>query len=242
MQRVAIFLLAHMATGSLWGASYQKTNDDIIDPILTRNGDVHVYSGSDLKSSVNIDHAYLKNAFLREADLENANMGHVDLRDADLVDANLSNAYMAYGSFRSASMMGVQLESTNLTQAALSDANLYGAYLVKSFFYGANLINANLSHADLDGVTMARADISGANFMGAENFQDTSLDNSAMGWVDAYFHKGNEPIWAHGMSKDWRDNAGIKEMTPGYVPWRTPEPSAVLLVVIGLAMLPRRPQ
>ena len=42
MRRAAIFLPANLATGSLCGAPYQETNDDIVDPILARNGDMHV--------------------------------------------------------------------------------------------------------------------------------------------------------------------------------------------------------
>ena len=75
--------------------------------------------------------ADLRNANLRDVDLQGAILGGADLRDADLQGTN----------FRGANLRDANLAGANLAGASLRDANLAGTNLA-----GTNLGDADLFH------------------------------------------------------------------------------------------------
>ena len=70
---------------------------------------------------------------------------HANLRDANLRDADLSGANL-----RDANLSGTDLSGANLRDAILNDANLHHANLCNANLNGANLRDADLSGANLD--------------------------------------------------------------------------------------------
>src|SRR5579884_4149381 len=116
-------------------------------------------------SKIQLDHAYLV-----EADLKQAWMVGASLRKASLSKADLS---------------GASLNSTNLSKADLSGANLreatlFQADLSKVDLSKADLSGANLSHAELRAASLIEADLreaylSGANLEAARYLEDTNL-------------------------------------------------------------------
>ncbi len=99
----------------------------------------------------------------------------------------------------------------------------------------ANLIQAILNGADLTGALMWGADLSGADLSGSI-FTNTQYYNDAT-WTDAFYYTDNEPTWDIGMDAAWRTSAGILALAPTS---SVPEPSTLLLALLGLALLPRR--
>ena len=53
-------------------------------------------------------------------------------------------------------------------------------------------------------------------------------------WTDAFYYTDNEPTWGNSMDAAWRSSVGILALAP------VPEPSTLLLALLGLALLPRR--
>jgi uncharacterized protein YjbI with pentapeptide repeats len=105
MRLVTLFLIAAFAASTVGGASYQKVDGTIVDPIMYTSPDwPHSYSGADLRPQ----------ATLRHADLTYANLYGTNLANANLNEATLS---------------GVYLYEANLSGANLTYANLYGADL-----------------------------------------------------------------------------------------------------------------
>ncbi|MEC7500226.1 MAG: pentapeptide repeat-containing protein, partial [Planctomycetota bacterium] len=115
------------------------------------------------------------------------------------------------------------LEDADLTYAFLTGADLRYADLT-----GADLLGANLWYADLTG-----ADLSGSNF-GNVKFYDEAT------WTDAFYYTDNEPTWHSGMDAAWRSSVGIVQRSSLGAGSPVPEPSTLLLALLGLALLPRR--
>ena len=86
-----------LLSGTAVGASYQRTDGTIADPILTNAGSPHPYSGGNLEPGsqigewANLSNADLSDADLSGADLSGANLFNVNLDGADLTGANLTN-------------------------------------------------------------------------------------------------------------------------------------------------------
>jgi len=139
---------------------------------------------------------------------------------ATLSDASLSHAYLRYA---------------NLGHAQLTGANLTGADLISTNLFGANLTTANLSDANLDYAFLFQANLFGANLSGSI-LTDTQYYTDAT-WTDAFYYTDNEPTWRSGMDAAWRTSVGILALAPTSA---VPEPAAILLALLGLAMLPRR--
>ena len=106
-------------------------------------------------------------------------------------------------------------------------------------YYGNNLQPyADLTNADLRYADLVWADLSGADLSGSD-FTDTLYYGYAT-WTDAYYYTDNEPTWDSGMDQAWRDLVGIVERSSLGGGGAVPEPAAILLALLGLALLPRR--
>ena len=90
---VAMLIITSVLIGAVPGAlaaSYARTDETIVDPILFTaafGSTVHSYSGPDLHPGANLANAKLGDAELAFASLESAN-----LKGANLIGANLSGA------------------------------------------------------------------------------------------------------------------------------------------------------
>ncbi|EAZ1714438.1 pentapeptide repeat-containing protein [Salmonella enterica subsp. enterica serovar Indiana] len=96
--------------------------------------------------------AYLRGAYLCDANLRGANLCDADLCGADLRDADLRDAYLC-----GADLRGAYLCDANLRGADLRDADLCGAYLRDADLCGADLRDADLRDADLCGAYLRDA-------------------------------------------------------------------------------------
>ena len=97
----------------------------------------------------------------------------------------------------------------------------------------AMLMPADLSHADLTDANLIDADLTGAELTGSD-FSD-ALNYDYATWLNAFYYTDNEPTWPSGMDAAWRTSEGILALAPV-----VPEPSTMLLALIGLALLPRK--
>ena len=134
---ILVFLLA--ATVSIlnettaYGASYQKTDGEIVDPIQSILGGDHDYAGVDLEpGSV-------------------PRFSSLDL--AVLVDADLSGSDLVGSSFIGSDLSGANLASTRLEDVNFADANLGTSFMKAANLVRTNLIGASLSGADLTGAS-----------------------------------------------------------------------------------------
>ncbi len=74
---ILVFALS-LVSSSAFAASYQQIDGTIVDPILSRGGEVQPYTGSDLEPLANLNGVYLNGA-----NLSSANLGAADLSSAD---------------------------------------------------------------------------------------------------------------------------------------------------------------
>ena len=94
----------------------------------------HAYlSGADLKQ------AWMPQAFLREADLSGTDLSGANLSGTNLSGANLKQAWMPQASLRRADLSGTDLSGTNLSGADLSGAALSGTNLSGAALSGTRL-------------------------------------------------------------------------------------------------------
>ena len=103
MYRFALLVIfVTLLTSSIaQAASYKKTDETIVDPILHIYGSTHDYSGNNLEleanlTVVNLDYANLYWADLTHAKGTGANLTYANLYRADLAGATLSSAYLTY--------------------------------------------------------------------------------------------------------------------------------------------------
>ena len=153
-------------------------------------------------------------------DLEGTNVNRPSLFEADLSGADLSGANLTY---------------TYLDYADLTGADLTGAILLAAPMWSADLTDADLTDADLSYTSMLGTDLTGADLSGSD-FSNVLLYNDAT-WTDAFYYTDNEPTWDSGMDAAWRLNEGILALPPTNA---VPEPSTLLLALLGLTLLPRR--
>ena len=219
MHRITLIIILLLSVTAADAASYQKTDGTIVDPIQSVSGGDLPYSGNNLQPG-----ADLVGAELSGADLERAN-----LRNADLTGADLSNADLYFA----------ELFYADLSNAYLYDAHLRRAFLTSADLTGADLTGANLGHADVQ-----YADFTGADLTGS-NFGNVFYYNHHTTWTDAFYYTDNEPTWSslwdgygnNGMDAAWRESVGILALDPTNA---VPEPSTLLLALLGLALVPRR--
>jgi hypothetical protein len=212
---ITLFLCAALAVTSIDAAWYQKTDGTIVNPILDTGGNPLQYFGGNLEPD----------AILQTADLRWASLPYANLTDADLSWANLTSADLT-----SADLTDAALWHAHLTELNLTDANLWHASLNGSFLNSANLTGANLTSAQLFYVDLTDANLSGSILTDVQYYNDAD-------WTDAFYYTDNEPTWRSGMNAAWRSSAGILALAPTSA---VPEPAAMLLALLGLALLPRR--
>lgn len=103
-------------------------------------------------SSAKLERAVLQRTDMLGADLGLANCVETDLYQANMVDANCMGAYMLR-----ANLEGTYLKCTNLQGAYLVEANMRSAYLGDANLQGAILERADLRGAYLEGSNLERA-------------------------------------------------------------------------------------
>ena len=121
-----------------------------------------------------------------------------------------------------------------LTGSDLSGVDLSGAHLTWAYIESSDLSGANLSDSVLEMAFFSGSDLSGANLSGSDLQQ---VVPQVATWTDAFYYTDNEPTWAPHMDAAWRTSNGILALAPTS---SVPEPSTLLLALLGLALLPRR--
>ena len=236
MHRITLVIILLFAATCADAAWYQKTDGTIVDPIQDIYGADHSYSGNNLEPNAylryaNLAGADLTDAFLEDADLAFAYLRAANLSGADLRDAVLMYADLRYAYLNSADLTSANLGSADLWQAALIGADLSDANLRRAELRLAFLGNADLSGADLSGADLRSADLSGSDLSNVNYYNTT--------WTGAFYYTNNEPTWDSGMDRAWRTSVGILALAPTNA---VPEPSTLLLALLGLALLPRKRQ
>jgi len=256
MRTITLFLilLVSLAPIAIDAAWYQKTDLTVVDPIQRLGGGNLSYTGNNLEPDASLAFANLRWADLEAANLTGADLYDTDLMSANLQSADLTDARLTYANLyqadlHDATLTGANLYDANLNYATLANANLMEANLNAASLWGADLTGATLLDAVLIGANMRHTHLLGADLMGADLSQTdltgadlsgsiltaTSFWNTST-WTDAFYNVNDEPTWAMGMDQAWRAAAGIQPLGSPVVP----EPAALLLVLFGLALLPRR--
>ena len=250
MRLVTLFLIAAFAASTVGGASYQKVDGTIVDPIMYTSPDwPHPYSGADLRPQAtlrnadltyaNLYGANLSGAVLTYANLYGADLTHAILTDADLTSANLANANLNYANLIRANLSGADLYDADLRNANLTDTDLRQTHLSGADLRNANLTDADLRYAYLTGTDLRHANLTWAKLAGANlsgsNLSIVSYYHDAT-WIDAFYYADNVPDWASGMDAVWRDSVGILAITPNAIP----EPTTLLLALLAMAAAPLR--
>ncbi|MEC7502139.1 MAG: pentapeptide repeat-containing protein [Planctomycetota bacterium] len=189
---------------------------------------------------------FLDRATFTGADLSHISCGYNKATEADFSYANLSHGNFTGTDFTGSDFTGADLTYADLQNADMrnticTDADFRFAFLYKANFTGATdaPIRGEQSSLDpLDEMIVGGANLHGANFSGADisgavfNHEDDALD--AVGWetatwTGARFHYRDIPHFPTGMI--FKDHGIVV---------RTPEPSAILLALVGVALVPRR--
>lgn len=126
------------------------------DPTITHTG-------------TRLDCINLKNASIRNANLNGLGLAHADLSNArlqgsSLVSTDLTGANLMDSSFDGAILIGAKMEGAfgalvSFEGANLSGANLQNSKFSQSSFAGVNLVRAEVQNADFTNSTLVGADI-----------------------------------------------------------------------------------
>jgi len=151
---------------------------------------------ADLSSAV-LNEANLQNADLQGADLSKAELYNADLRGAVMYRVNLEKAKLHNAKLHCAKLINAYLHETDLYEAKLVNVNLYEAYLSEAKLvrtdlreadlYRANLCKANLYEADIWAADFREADLRGANLQSVKNI------SCAVFWNTLYNDKTTFP-------------------------------------------------
>jgi hypothetical protein len=133
--------------------------------------------------------ADLRDAYLRDADLNGVDLRGAYMRGVDLGDADLRGAYMGGADLRDA-----YLRDADLNGVDLRDADLRGAYLRDAYMGGVDLRGADLSDADLRDAYLGGADLrdaymGGVDLRGADLLKIKNIDAAILAAIEA---PGNE--------------------------------------------------
>ncbi len=104
-------------------------------------------------------------------------LNHADLRGANLRGADLHRTDLSGADLRGADLFGANLLGANLSDADLFGADLFGANLSDANLLGVNLLRADLSVANLSHANLLGADLSHANLRGAQYDNRTIFTN-----------------------------------------------------------------
>jgi uncharacterized protein YjbI with pentapeptide repeats len=182
-------------------------------------------SGTTLNQA-NLDHAHLAGANLTGAHLLQAH-----LVGADLAGATLDSAYMIGVNLTGATLHGTNLTAASLSQANLRYAKLHGALGLPSGSSSQLMLTDTeemIVGADITGADFSFVDLTGADFNHENDLLDV-IGWASANWTGAWFHYLNPADFPTGMVH-----------TDHGITVRTPEPAAILLALLGLALLPRR--
>ena len=138
------------------------------------------------------------------------------LIDADLNNATLNNATLTGAIFTNANLTGANF--TGAIGAPSTSSQLALTPLDETIIGGAQLHEANFSGADLSGAIFDH-----------ENDAYDAVGWELAIWTGAHFHYLNQPLFPTGMIH-----------TDHGIVVRTPEPSTLLLALLGLTLVPRR--
>lgn len=170
------------------------------EKILNRDG-CQSYPGMRLR----LQHMWITGNMgdLKDINLCGQSLRNIHLRNSDIQDSNFDNSYfdkanlsaciLAESSFRGASMVGVNFESSvlphanfkpleepDLKRSDLTKANLDGACLYDAKFDHSFLREATFRDADLKDASFIGADLTGANLDGAKNLSDVQLSEAIL--------------------------------------------------------------
>ncbi|HID25343.1 MAG TPA: pentapeptide repeat-containing protein [Thermoplasmata archaeon] len=129
---------------------------------------------------------------LKNADLREANLQHADFSNADLTMANLQGVNLENATLQRANLTKAKLNNANLSNADLSTANLEETNLTDSDLCGAGLANTNLHKANLTGVEFFTTDLRDADLSNADltcscgsgDFTDANLSEAVLKEVE----------------------------------------------------------
>ena len=230
-KQIRIFLLFVLLVASVTsadGASYQKTDGTIVDPIKygTLMGEAdHPYAGDDLQPTAELSNVDLSYANLDSAALQHSDLSYANLYIVDLYTANLSGATLVGANLETVRLFGADVSGANF-----EGANLRSAQLIFTDFSNANLTNVDFRYAETYHVLLTGANLSGIKLDDSGQWGDSD-------WSESYYYSDNPPTWDSGMDAAWQAAAGISVLDP--VPG-VPEPGALLCILIGLLLLPCR--
>ena len=114
------------------------------------------------KSKIEEEILQVKGAKLKEANLRNADMEGAFLIKADLRGAQLEAARLLRAKLQKSMLTGAMLQG-----AMLNGAMLQGAQINLAMLQDASLVNANLEEADLNYAELEKANLAGARLQGA---------------------------------------------------------------------------
>lgn len=247
-------LVSLMFASPVLGASYQKTDGEIVDPIRCRQtfdidmvegcppgdeGAVHLYPGPNLAPGV----------VTLDAVLEGANLDSADLQFADLFGADLSDTNLRSANLQFADLTGTDLRNAFLTSADLKFADLFGANLKNANLRDAFLISTDLKFADLSGTDLQFADLRDANLRNAflisadlryADLSRTDLRGADLaGTINLGFTLGSPKYDAStDFNSTWLGDENTSFFDPVAAGWvLVPEPSATLLAAGALMTL-----
>jgi hypothetical protein len=111
-----------------------------------------------VKKGVNVQHLYLRKAYL-----VGINLSRVDLRGTDFYRAKMHNANLNNADLRGSNLREAELGHANLNNANLNNANLSRVNLSNVDLRGSNLREAELGRANLSNANLSNADLRGSN-------------------------------------------------------------------------------
>lgn len=166
----------------------------------------------------NLNNIDMTGIYLKEAQLKNANLNATNLTNANFVKANLSYAILQKATLNGANLSETILTGTNLTKAKLINAilqhsdsksvilnyaNLEKAKLEQAQMYGAemnycvlsnaNLRKANLGLAQLNNATLKGADLFGVNLVNSD-LSDSDITEAHCNGADFSYARFNNSI------------------------------------------------
>ena len=232
MHRITLTIILLFAATTVDAAWYHTKYDTIVDPIQSVTGGDLSYHGINLEPvNASLSNANLSGAFLHDAALVDADLTGADLSAADLSGAWLHGANLSHADLSNANLSHASLTGADFSHANLSSANFTGALdppSTSSQLTLTPLEETIIGGAQLDEAIFAGADLSGAVFDHENDAYDATGWETAT-WTGASFHYLKPALFPTGMIH-----------TDHGIVVRTPEPSTLLLALIGLALVPRR--
>lgn len=228
-------------------SSYVRTDETIIDPILTRHGYLHSYVGPDLTPGVVSTNEDFDQANLAEANLDGSNLSGSRFWSTRLLNAELTNADLSGADFRWTELGGANFEGANLSGTEFYAVNMT-SFVVDHLPYDGEIEGpVNFAGANLEGSLFSggaiSADFSYANLSGSSavgNWNNTNLTGANLTgmhlWVvDLRGATGLESAIGAGTAFRALFPEGYDAVAAGWI--ITPEPSTSVLLGVGLSLI-----